>query len=453
MSPIAIPTGASPSLADLTARVRTDLFDAGQRAGDQPRWLDSDLTRALDRSNDRYSTVAPYLKEVLVPTFPSMRIYPTPSDAWFIDAAEYPYGQWPKWWQPVVEKVSALVMPPPPGAGSVSFGAGGHLSAGAYSWIVTFLVPGGGETTGILLGTGSALINQAATLTIPRGPYGVSDRNVYRTLAGGSIYYLAGTAGDNVSTSFVDTAADGSITGGRLIPTSNTTQGIAQFELQISDAKLPSSANANGQDPNYGWIGLRYAAKHELDANGTTIPERHWDVLCLGAEFFAIFAYLVPTADNFHYVDGQFRDQVDDTKVPTAWLAIGQDLEHRFLNRLAEIKQEDNAGVAAIGSRFLLLAFWEWDFCSFHSPDWWRKHWEKTRLVTVESAGLVAGGWNLWLRWLEVCKQYGIRAANGKWSCFERMREPASGSRGWWLGGAGNRLKVEGEGGRLKVEG
>ena len=61
-----------------------------------------------------------------------------------------------------------------------------------------------------------------------------------------------------------------------------------------------------------------------------------------------------------------------------------------------------------------LLPFWEWDFCSFHSPDWWRKHWEKTELVTVESAGLVAGGWNLWMRWLEICKQFGYRSSESE---------------------------------------
>ena len=27
--------------------------------------------------------------------------------------------------------------------------------------------------------------------------------------------------------------------------------------------------------------------------------------------------------------------------------------------------------------------YWEWDFCSFHSPQWWQRHWEKTPRVTV----------------------------------------------------------------------
>lgn len=350
MCPLVIPTGPSPTLGDVLARVRLDLFDAGQRDGDQPRWTDVDLARAIDRSIDRYSTVAPYLREALLPTEPFMRIYGTPSDAWWIDAAEYPYGQWPKWWQPVQERLSALVAAPAAGLGTVSFSPGGNLSAGAYSWLTSFVVPGGGETTAALLASATANSGGTATLAIPVGPYGVSDRRIYRTAAGGSNCTLVGSPGDNVAAAFVDGASDAFIAAAAPPPLVNSTQGIRQFELQISDARLPSAQAARGADAARGYIGLRYAARHELDANGTTVPERHWDALCLGAEFFAILAYLIPTADNFHYVDGQFRDQVDDTKAPLAWLRIGENLERRLLQRLDEIKQEVNSGVAAIGS-------------------------------------------------------------------------------------------------------
>jgi cyclopropane fatty-acyl-phospholipid synthase-like methyltransferase len=42
---------------------------------------------------------------------------------------------------------------------------------------------------------------------------------------------------------------------------------------------------------------------------------------------------------------------------------------------------------------------WEWDFCCFHSPAWWRRHWEKTGLVTVETADWMEDGAALWLDW------------------------------------------------------
>lgn len=350
MSPLVVPTGTSPTISDFISRVRADLFDSGQRVGDEQRWSDSDLVRALDRSNDRYSAVGPNLKQIVMPTFPYMRIYALPADAWFTDAAEYPYGQWPKWWQPTIDGVSALVQSPPAGAGAVSFVPDGNLSAGTYGWQITNVVPGGGETLPVALCSGVASLNEAANLSIPQGPYGVSDRRIYRTQAGGSTFTLAGAVGDNVVTNYIDSGSDAAIASAPAAPIVNTTQGIRQFELQISDDKLPNSDNAAGLDPNYGWIGLRYGAKHELDSQGTTIPERHWDVLCIGAEMYAAMAYLTPTADNFHYVDGQFRDQVDDTKAPIAWLAIADSLSVTFQARLAEVKNEDNAGVAAIGS-------------------------------------------------------------------------------------------------------
>jgi cyclopropane fatty-acyl-phospholipid synthase-like methyltransferase len=54
-----------------------------------------------------------------------------------------------------------------------------------------------------------------------------------------------------------------------------------------------------------------------------------------------------------------------------------------------------------------LAPYWEPDFWSFHSPDWWRRHWEKTGAVRMESADLVPHGWQHWLTWLEVCGRYG----------------------------------------------
>ena len=43
--------------------------------------------------------------------------------------------------------------------------------------------------------------------------------------------------------------------------------------------------------------------------------------------------------------------------------------------------------------------WWEWDFCCFHSPEWWRKHWSKTGLVTVETSDWMEDGHDLWLDW------------------------------------------------------
>lgn len=46
-----------------------------------------------------------------------------------------------------------------------------------------------------------------------------------------------------------------------------------------------------------------------------------------------------------------------------------------------------------------LAEHWLWDFCSFHSPDWWRDTLERTGRVTVEHADLVPDGWHMWTLW------------------------------------------------------
>lgn len=50
--------------------------------------------------------------------------------------------------------------------------------------------------------------------------------------------------------------------------------------------------------------------------------------------------------------------------------------------------------------------WWEWDFCCFHAPQWWRHHWTKTGLVQVETADWMADGHALWLDWLRVVLPY-----------------------------------------------
>lgn len=56
-----------------------------------------------------------------------------------------------------------------------------------------------------------------------------------------------------------------------------------------------------------------------------------------------------------------------------------------------------------------LAAHWRkhFDFWSFHSPDWWRRHWVKTGLVEVETADLLPDGWRHWVNWDEASLELG----------------------------------------------
>jgi len=66
------------------------------------------------------------------------------------------------------------------------------------------------------------------------------------------------------------------------------------------------------------------------------------------------------------------------------------------------LKTEFSEGVPAH-----LAPFWQPDFSSFHSPDWWRAHWQKSGAVQAISADLVPDGWKQWLLWNEVCQGVG----------------------------------------------
>jgi SAM-dependent methyltransferase len=50
-----------------------------------------------------------------------------------------------------------------------------------------------------------------------------------------------------------------------------------------------------------------------------------------------------------------------------------------------------------------LKEWWAVDrpYC-LHSADWWRRHWERTGILAVESADTLPDGWRLWRDWLAV---------------------------------------------------
>jgi cyclopropane fatty-acyl-phospholipid synthase-like methyltransferase len=47
--------------------------------------------------------------------------------------------------------------------------------------------------------------------------------------------------------------------------------------------------------------------------------------------------------------------------------------------------------------------YWEWEFCGFHSADWWRRHWEKTGLVNLDQSEWLEDGWRFWREWMLTC--------------------------------------------------
>lgn len=332
------------NLTQMTTNVRLDLMDTDPS---NQRWTDLILQREIDRAVARYSQINPYLQRTQILSTLGSKVYPMPSAAWWLDRIEYPIGQYPQVFQTFHEELTPLLSPPivsGTNATVPTFSAapGGQVS-GSVAYAFSFVVPGGGETLPSFpyLPFTAPANSQVVISSIPTAQNYATARNIYRTTAGGGAppgsLYLAGSIPDNLTTSFTDNMSDLTLVNQPTPPQSNTTQGVPIFEMDLRPEFLPSD--------NTHIIEVTYCTKHQLDPNGTSIPEKHWDAIEIGAEAYAIYAYLTTQNDNFDWVDGQFRDRVDDTKAPIAWKAQADTLMKAFEDRLREIKAAAEATI------------------------------------------------------------------------------------------------------------
>jgi hypothetical protein len=367
-------------LSDVENLLRLDLFDP---AGSNQRWANSDLDRAIDKAVDRYSEYYPNIAYADMQTQPFQRTYPYPT-SWnaaypvlWIERILYPLQIYGSYYGA-------------PGSGpTLALQAGSGLSVGTYQYAVTLLTQGG-ETTPSPLSTITTtsgnqrvqLSNLPTSATPPTTPGVIANtiigRNIYRTLAGGTTLYLLTTLTDNTTTSYGDTTPDSALATTLPQPPRINTSGVmcwppverafSEFSnLFDSSASLAAGGNLGvqgsvgsaaatigSQVPTFTLqlppsvlpqdatqvMRIFYATKHQLDANGSTIPESHRDIIVLGASAYAMEAYQVPTNDNFDLQDGALHDRLDDTKIPAAWSNAAQNRMRQFMSRLEEIRQQ-----------------------------------------------------------------------------------------------------------------
>ncbi len=361
-------------LSDIEAALRQDLFDPAGSA--TQRWSTTDLDRAIDH----YSQYYPNILYTDISTQPYQRTYPYPQP-W--NAA------YPVWWvERVIYPLQAYgsAFAPPTSAVSLSTSSGTALGIGIYQYAVTLLTQGGETTLSPSATITTTTNNQAVALSaIPIGaslitlPASATNtvigRNIYRTLVGGTTFYLLATLQDNSSTTYSDATPDSTLAGRPPAPTVNTSgvmlwppyeRDFAEYSnLFDSSAALAAGGNLGLQGsvgtgsqgtltpsftlklsmtelPKDSTLVIRifYATKHQLDSNGSTIPEAHRDIIVLGASAYAMEAYQVPTNDNFEFQDGTLHDRIDDSKIPLAWLAAAQARMRRFEARLQEVRQQ-----------------------------------------------------------------------------------------------------------------
>lgn len=111
----------------------------------------------------------------------------------------------------------------PTGTMTATLSSGGALTAGDYTWKVTFVTAGGQTTGAAVTATKTATLNQKCVLTVvPVGSANVTARNIYRTLAGGSTYYYVGQIADNTTVTYTDTSSDATIGAAAAMPAAST---------------------------------------------------------------------------------------------------------------------------------------------------------------------------------------------------------------------------------------
>lgn len=372
-------------LTDIETMVRQDLFDPLAA-----RWQTADIDRAIDKAVDRYSTYYPNISFVDYQMQPYQRTYPYPQ-SW---NASYPVQWIEKVFYPLQIYGSNYAAPVSAPLATRSSGSG--LNVGTYQYVTTYLTQGGETTAGPAVAVTTSNGNQQVALSsIPLAPTqplqpGVATntvigRTIYRTLAGGSTFFLLLALQDNTTTTCIDSASDATLSGRPQPPTINSSGVMVwpPYERSFSEySNLYDSTTALAAGGNMGLMGavgdaltgptgtgapsftliigpaelpkdntllmrVFYATKQQLDNTGSTIPEVHRDIIVLGAVAYALEAYQVPTNDNFDFQDGGLRDRINDTNIPGSWLATATYKMSQFEKRLIEIKQQRDFATSA----------------------------------------------------------------------------------------------------------
>ena len=140
-----------------------------------------------------------------------------------------------------------------------NLGAAGVLT-GAYYYAITYEKDSVELVTGAVSNTVDPTTN-SITVTCPIGPSGITDRKLYRTEAGGSQLKLLTALGDNVTTTYVDNIADGSL--GAAIPSINSEAPKPKFITVINERLVGVGVTRR---PNY-----LYYSETEIESLFATI--------------------------------------------------------------------------------------------------------------------------------------------------------------------------------------
>ncbi|MDQ4125871.1 MAG: methyltransferase domain-containing protein [Actinomycetota bacterium] len=142
------------------------------------------------------------------------------------------------------------------------------------------------------------------------------------------------------------------------------------------------------------WVPAADAARTFAEAGvGDRVVALHADAREL--PFAPGFFDAVVSVDAFEYfgTDDNYLPYLAGFVVPGGQIGIAAPALTREVRDLGGIPDHVYACVGAEG-------------LAWHTPEWWRAHWESTRLVSVTSARLQPRGWENWLLWSRVCRDH-----------------------------------------------
>ncbi|MGP4020431.1 SAM-dependent methyltransferase [Saccharopolyspora sp. 5N708] len=98
---------------------------------------------------------------------------------------------------------------------------------------------------------------------------------------------------------------------------------------------------------------------------------------------------------SYHYfgTDDLYIGYITKFLAPGGQLAVAVPSVRRELRDVGGIPDHLRTGIG-------------WEVLSFHTPNWWRFHWEQTHLVEVTAARMQHEGWADWKLWCEVCAEH-----------------------------------------------
>lgn len=133
---------------------------------------------------------------------------------------------------------STLVSAPIACSGALAGAGAGNVDDGTHSYKVTFVnaqgETEGGSTSNVVTVTDKSTDGKVALTSIPTGPASVTQRKIYRTIAGDTgSHKLVATIADNVTTTYTDNTADAGL--GANVPTT-------------SDATKPITIDGDGSE-------------------------------------------------------------------------------------------------------------------------------------------------------------------------------------------------------------